>query len=265
MLTIAITNQKGGVGKTTTTYHLARAASLRGLRVLVIDLDPQGNLSDSLAELEEQQAGMADALSTRSECGLGDVIVPTNWDRVYLAPSGADALAAVRDELVTVAFGRERRLAAQLETVEDVFDLVLIDCAPALDTLTANALAVADGVLVVTQSRLYSASGLAHLLDAVEAARAYYNPGLRVAGVLVNQHKGRTRQGAYWLDELSTACRERGLMLLDPPVPDMVAISDAAEAGVGLDEWAGNTADLCALYDAHLASVLATMGEGVEA
>ena len=81
---------------------------------------------------------------------------------------------------------------------------------------------------------------------------------------MVNQHKGRTRQGAYWLDELSTACRERGLMLLDPPVPDMVAISDAAEAGVGLDEWAGNTADLCALYDAHLASVLATMGEGVE-
>ena len=85
MLTIAVTNQKGGVGKTTTTYHFARAASLCGLRVLVIDLDPQGNLSDSLAELEEQQAGMADALSTRSECGLGDVIVPTNWDRVYLA------------------------------------------------------------------------------------------------------------------------------------------------------------------------------------
>ena len=75
MPTIAVTNQKGGVGKTTTTYHFARAASLRGLRVLVVDLDPQGNLSDSLAELEEQQAGVADALSTRSECDLGDVIV----------------------------------------------------------------------------------------------------------------------------------------------------------------------------------------------
>lgn len=261
MFIVAVTNQKGGVGKTTTTYHLARAASLRGLRVLVIDLDPQGNLSDSLVELEDGQAGMADALSSRSECSLGDVIVPTRWDRVHLAPSGADALAAVRDELVTVAFGRERRLAEQLRQVEGSFDLVFIDCAPALDALTANALAAADGVLVITQSRLYSASGLAHLLEAVAAARAYYNPRLRIAGVLVNQHKARTRQGTHWLDELASACGERGLPLLVPPVPDMVAISDAAEAGLGLDEWPGISKDLVTLYDHHLAAVLTNMGE----
>ena len=265
MLTIAITNQKGGVGKTTTTYHLARAAARRNLRTLVIDLDPQGNLSDSLTELEEKQAGMADALSSRSECGLGDVIVPTRWDRVYLAPSGAEALAVVRDELVTVAFGRERRLAEQLAQVEDNFDLGLIDCAPSIDALTTNALAVADGALIVTQTRSYSLTGVAHVLETVKAARGYYTPGLRVAGVLMSQHKTRTVQGRQWLEEISTACAERHLPLLEPPVPDMVAISEAAEAGLGLDEWPGNTKALVALYDQHLATVLANLGEEAQA
>ena len=265
MLTVAVMNQKGGVGKTTTTYHLARSAALRGLRALAVDLDPQGNLSDSLADLEDRQAGMADALSARSECSIGDIIVPTRWEGVHLAPSGADALAAVRDELVTVAFGRERRLGEQLAQVQDAFDLALIDCAPTLDALTTNTLAAADGVLVITQSRLYSASGLAHLLDAVAAARAYYNPGLRTAGVLVNQHKARTRQGAHWLDELATACAERGLPLLLPPVPDMVVISDSTEAGLGLDEWPGAPKDLVDLYDQHLTAVLANLGEEARA
>ena len=99
MLVISITNQKGGVGKTTTTYHLARAASRRNLRTLVIDLDPQGNLSDSLTELEEKQAGMADVLSASSSYCLDEVVVETAWNGVYLAPSGGlhPALAAKCD------------------------------------------------------------------------------------------------------------------------------------------------------------------------
>ena len=190
MLVISITNQKGGVGKTTTTYHLARAASRRNLRTLVIDLDPQGNLSDSLTELEEKQAGMADVLSASSSYCLDEVVVETAWNGVYLAPSGGDALAVVRNELITSGPGREMRLAEALRRLDGApFDLVLIDCAPALDALTTNAFTAADGVLVVTQSRLYSATGLAHLLDAVEAVRAYYNPCLSVVGVLVNQHR----------------------------------------------------------------------------
>lgn len=261
MLIVAVTNQKGGVGKTTTTYHLARAASLRGLRVLVIDLDPQGNLSDSLVELEDGQAGMADVLSASSSYCLDEVVVETAWNGVYLAPSGGDALAVVRNELITSGPGREMRLAEALRRLAGApFDLVLIDCAPALDALTTNAFTAADGVLVVTQSRLYSATGLAHLLDAVEAVRAYYNPCLSVVGVLVNQHRANTSQGKHWNGELASACQARGLALLDPPVPDRVAISDSSEAGVGLDDWPGAPAELVDVYDSHLAAVVAALG-----
>ena len=261
MLTIAVTNQKGGPGKTTTTYHLARAAFRRELRTLVIDLDPQGNLSDSLTEVEEKQAGMADVLSASSSYGLDEVVVETTWNGVYLAPSGGDALAVVRNELITSGPGREMRLAKALRRLDGApFDLVLIDCAPALDALTTNAFTAADGVLVVTQSRLYSATGLAHLLDAVEAVRAYYNPRLSVAGVLVNQHRANTSQGKHWSGELASACQARGLALLDPPVPDRVAISDSSEAGVGLDEWPGAPAELVDVYDSHLAAVVSALG-----
>ena len=136
---------------------------------------------------------------------------------------------------------------------------MLVDCAPSLDSLTVNAFSASDAVLVVTQSRLYSATGLAHLLRTVEAVRAYYNPALGVAGVLVNQHKRRTLQGAHWMGELTRACEERGLRLFEPPIPDAVAVSDAAESGAGLDMWPGG-AKLAALYDAHLDALLAAGG-----
>lgn len=259
MLTIAVTNQKGGVGKTTTTYHFARAASLRGLRVLVIDLDPQGNLTDSLVDLADGDAGMADVLSVSSPLTLDEVVLSTPWAGVHLAPSGADALALVRNELVTGGPGREMRLREALASVVDSFDLALIDCAPSLDTLAVNAFAAADGILIVSQSRLYSATGLAHLLNTVEAVRSYYNPVVAVLGVLINQHRARTRQGAHWIDELTSACQERELRLFEPPIPDAVAISDSAESGAGLDAWPGGT-KLAALYDAHLAALLAAGG-----
>lgn len=266
MFTVSITNQKGGVGKTTTSYHLARAAHLRGLRTLVIDLDPQGNASDSLSKvcIDATDAGMADVLSSASPVTLDEVIASSHWSSdpgpVWLAPSGGDALAMVRNELVTAGPGREMRLREALAPLASSIDLVLIDCAPSLDALTTNAFSASDAVVVVTQSRLYSASGLAHLLETLDAVRAYYNPGITVAGVIVNQHRRRTLQGTHWLERLTQACEERGLPLLDPPVPDAVAISDAAESGKGLDEWPGGR-NLAALYDALLAPVLAAGGE----
>lgn len=105
MITLAITNQKGGVGKTTTTFHLARALQRRGLRTLVVDLDPQSNISVALSAqpLEDGQAGLAHALSQHSDLTVPDVVVSTVWDRVHLVPAGGDALAGVRNELVIAA------------------------------------------------------------------------------------------------------------------------------------------------------------------
>ena len=133
---------------------------------------------------------------------------------------------------------------------------MLIDCAPSLDQLTINGLAAAHGVVVVTHTKLFSANGLAQLLGSIEDVKRYYNPRLRVAGVLVNQHEAATVSGSTWLDELRAAAGERGLDLLDPPIPKRVVISDATEAARGLDEWGGpEAAALGDLYASHLSTI----------
>lgn len=254
----ALCNQKGGVGKSTTTFHLARSGVIRGLRVLVVDNDPQGNLTAVAAAepVSEDQAGLADALSSRASETVRDVIVPGIWPGLDVVPTSGVTLGTVRDELVIAGAGREGRLREALATVAEDYDLILIDCAPSLDQLTINGLTAAHGVLVVTHSKQWSLSGLSQLLDTIESVRGYYNPSLTVAGVLVNQHEERTVSGQTWLDELHTAAEARGLRLLTPPIPKRVVIADATEAARGLDEWGSAEATtLSALYSDHLATI----------
>lgn len=252
---VALCNQKGGVGKSTTAFHLARAATRRGRRVLVIDNDPQGNLTfvASADPVEEDQAGLADALSTRAEESIRDVIVPGIWPGLDVVPTAGVTLGTVRDELVIDGAGREVRLRDALAEVAGDYDLVLIDCAPSLDQLTINGLTAADAVAVVTHSKLFSSNGLAQLLDTIESVRRYYNPDLVVAGVIVNQHEENTVSGKTWLEELRAAAESRDLRLLSPPIPKRVVISDAVEAARGLDEWGSGEANtLASIYEAHL-------------
>lgn len=250
MTIISLCNQKGGVGKSTTTFHLARAATLAGERVLVIDMDPQGNITQALARepLPDDTPGVADALSTRSPETLASVILPAVWDNVHLAPTTGEALAVVRDELVIAGAGREGRLRAALAEVTGLFDLVLIDCPPSLDQLTINALTAADGVLIISQSKQWSANGLAHLLGTITAVNTYYNPDLRILGIIVNQHDAQTNSGSHWLTELHTAATVRGLHVLTPPVPKRVVIADAVEASIGLDQYPGTPKELSEIY-----------------
>lgn len=254
----AITNQKGGVGKSTTTYHLARAATLLGLKVLCVDIDPQGNLTSVLApDVEEGDEGLADALSSRSEATLEDVISSTIWDGVDLAPTTGEALGSVRDELVIAGAGRESRLRTALDSVKGNYDLILIDCAPSLDQLTINGLTAADHVLIVTQSKLWSANGLARLLGTVDSVREHYNSDLTISGILINQHEEKTLSGAHWYRELSEAADTRNLKVLTPPVPKRVAISDAHESGIGLDESPSKEGrEMADLYTTHLTTIM---------
>jgi chromosome partitioning protein len=255
---LALCNQKGGVGKSTTTFHLARAAVQAGRRVLVVDNDPQGNLTSIAAAeaVDEDQAGLADALSSRAPETIRDVIVPGVWPGLDVVPTSGVTLGYVRDELVIAGAGREGRLRQALAQVIEEYDLVLIDCAPSLDQLTINGLTAANAVVVVTESKLFSANGLSQLLDTIDNVRAYYNPQLTVAGVIVNKHEEQTVSGRTWLDELRKAAEGRGLRLLSPLVPKRVVISDAAEAARGLDEWGSAEATaLGAIYTDHLAVI----------
>lgn len=255
---LALCNQKGGVGKSTTAFQLARAAVLAGRRVLIVDNDPQGNLtSNATAEpVEEDQAGLADALSARASETIRDVIVPGVWPGLDVVPTTGITLGYVRDELVIAGAGREGRLREALAAVADDYDLILIDCAPSLDQLTINGLTAAHGVVVVTHSKQWSLSGLSQLLDTIASVREYYNPALRVAAVIINQHEERTVGGQTWLDELTSAATDRGLPLLSPPIPKRVVIADATEAARGLDEWgSAEAASLGAIYADHLSSI----------
>lgn len=259
---IALCNQKGGVGKSTTTFHLARAAVLRGQRVLVVDNDPQGNLTSVAAAepVDDDQAGLADALSSRAPETIRDVIVAGVWPGLDVVPTSGTTLGYVRDELVIAGAGREGRLREALAAVAADYDLILIDCAPSLDQLTINGLTAAESVTIVTHSKLFSANGLAQLLDTIENVRQYYNPALRVAGVIINQHEEQTVSGRTWLDELHAAAESRGLSVLAPPIPKRVVISDATEAARGLDEWGSAEAtSLGTIYADHLTSI-----EGVQ-
>lgn len=247
---IAICNQKGGVGKSTTTYHLARAAVLHGLSVLAIDLDPQANLSLLLAaeELDPEAVSIADVLSPSAGESLQGVSVASLWDGLRLAPASSRTLARVRDELVTVPVGREARLRDALHQVDDV-DLVLIDCPPELGQLTINALVAAHKAVVVTEANLLAIQGVAEIRDTIATVRRHYNPTLEFGGVVVNKHEPATLTGQERLNELREAVRV--LAVINKRAP----IRDSSEAGVGLDEWPRDGAALATLYDELLTTI----------
>ena len=246
---VAVCNQKGGVGKTTTTYHLARAAIRRGMRVLLVDLDPQANLTmiATAAPVARDSVSMADVLSPRAGEQLVDVTVPGMWKGLDVAPAIEHTLAGVRDELVGISVGREARLRKALAGVE--YDLVLIDCPPELGLLTINGLAAATDAVVISHAKLFSAQGTAGILDTINTVREHYNPQLRFAGVIVNAHEAHTITGRERLDELRAA-----VPVLEPVIPKRAPINDAAEASVGLDQWPG-AGDLTDLYDQHLTTI----------
>jgi chromosome partitioning protein len=255
---LALCNQKGGVGKSTTTFHLARAAITAGQRVLVVDLDPQGNLTSVAAAepVAEDQVGLADVLSSRAEETARDVIVSGVWEGLDVLPTTGETLGFVRDELVVAGAGREGRLREALTEVATDYDLILIDCAPTLDQLTLNGLTAADAAVVVTKSKLWSANGLAHLLTTIDNVRRYYNPELSVAGIIVNQHEEHTVAGRHWRQELQEAAATRSLTVLTPPVPKRAAIADATEAARGLDEWGTSEAtNLAGIYADYLTTL----------
>ena len=198
-MVLAIANQKGGVGKTTTAINLAAALALRGRRTLLIDLDPQANTSMSYVDLRAVQRSMYDVFVDTS-VRLKDVIVSTPIESLSIAPARI-ALAKLEARM-TGELDAPFRLKDQLKEVQDEFQNVVIDCPPALGLLTVNALVAATHLLIPIQSSYFALEGTDDLLETIEKVRMRPNPELRILGVVITMHDRRTALGRDIRDQI---------------------------------------------------------------
>ena len=223
---IAIANQKGGVGKSTTAVSLGAALAEVGYRVLVVDLDPQGNASTGLGiRHEARDVTVYDVIV--AEAPLDDAIVATPLDRLHALPSTID-LAGAEIELVS-QFSRESRLKKALVPVrEGVYDFILLDCPPSLGLLTINALTAAEELIVPIQCEYYALEGLGQLLRNVNLVQQNINAGLRVSGIVMTMFDPRTKLSEQVVDEVR---RFFGELVYDVIIPRTVRLSEAPGFG----------------------------------
>jgi len=222
---MAIANQKGGVGKTTTAVNLGAALAEAGYRVLVIDLDPQGNATTGLGiNARDLQSSIYDVLL--NDVHLEDCIEPTGVRNLFLAPATID-LAGAEIELVP-AFSRELRLRRALERVGDDYDFTMIDCPPSLGLLTVNGLAAASEVVVPIQCEYYALEGLGQLLRNVELVQRNLNPTLELGAIILTMYDARTKLSDQVTKEVR---RHFGAKVCRNIVPRTVRLSEAPSFG----------------------------------
>jgi chromosome partitioning protein len=230
---ISMCNQKGGVGKTTSTINLGAALAEYGRKVLLVDLDPQGALSAGLGVPHYELAHTVHNLMIEPRVGIDEVLIHTRVDGLDLIPSNID-LSAAEIQLVNEV-GREQTLGRALRPVLDRYDYVLIDCQPSLGLLTVNALACSDGVIIPTECEYFSLRGLALLTDTVDKVRDRLNPKLVISGIVVTRYDNRTVNAR----EVMARVLERfGDLLFDTVIARTVRFPETSVAGEPIISWA---------------------------
>ena len=218
---MAIVNQKGGVGKTTTAINLSAALAEHEQRVLLVDMDPQGNASTGLGVPRDgRDRSSYDVLT--EDMPLDDAIQPTRVRGLYIVPSHPDLSAAELE--IGTQDGRTRKLKSAIEQATAGFDYVLIDCPPSLNLLTINALAAARSVIVPLQCEFFALEGLSQLLKTVEMAKAGINPSLAIDGVMLTMYDRRNRLSAQVADDVR---RHLGRAVFETVIPRNVRIAEA--------------------------------------
>jgi chromosome partitioning protein len=234
---VAMCNQKGGVGKTTSTINLGAALAAYGRRVLLVDMDPQGALSAGLGVPHYELEKTIHNVLVEPRVSIDDVLLSTRVKHMDLVPSNID-LSAAEIQLVNEV-GREQTLGRSLHPVLDRYDYVLIDCQPSLGLLTVNGLACSDGVVIPTECEYFSLRGLALLTDTVDKVRDRLNPKLEISGILLTRYDPRTVNAR---EVMARVVERFGDLVFDTVITRTVRFPETSVAGEPITTWAPKSA-----------------------
>ena len=229
---IAIFNQKGGVGKTTTNINLAACLAKKGKKILVLDIDPQGNTTSGLGIEKKALKKSSYDLMIEDDINAEDVILKTGVDNLDIIPANV-SLSGAEVELAIIR-GREKRLKKALNQVKEKYDFIFIDCPPSLGLLTINSLTAVDSVLIPIQCEFYALEGVAQLMNTIEIVRKNLNEKLYVQGVILSMFDGRTNLSFQVVEEVKKYFREK---VYKTVIPRNVRLAEAPSYGLPIIEY----------------------------
>lgn len=251
---IAIANQKGGVGKTTTTVNLSACVAQLGKRVLLMDLDPQGNSTSGLG-IQKNETEMSLYEVVIEDADPREAVLSTEIDTLKLLPASI-SLAGAEVELVSMS-RREQRLKNAIATLAEEYDYVFMDCPPSLGLLTLNALTAADALLIPIQCEYFALEGLSQLMNTVKMVRRGLNPDLEIEGVVLTMFDGRTNLSAQVVAEVKRFFKDK---VFDTIIPRSVRLGEAPSYGQPISLYAPRSVG-CQAYE-NLAKELVEREEG---